>query len=46
VAAEFDEATAEKLFVSNPAAVLAGEPLPAGRIDVPTRRRKRWFRRG
>lgn len=46
VAAEFDEATAEKLFVSNPAAVLAGEPLPTGRIDVPTRRRKRWFRRG
>ena len=27
-------------------AVLKGEPLPAGRIEVPVRRRKRWFRWG
>ena len=45
VAQEFDEATAEKLFVSNPAAVLNGEALPAGKIEVPVRRRKWWFRR-
>ena len=44
VATAFDEATAEKLFVTNPAAVLNGEPLPAGKIEVPTRRRKWWFR--
>jgi protein-tyrosine phosphatase len=42
VAKNFDEATAELLFVTNPAAVLTGEPLPTGKIDMP--RRRQWWR--
>jgi protein-tyrosine phosphatase len=42
VAENFDEVSAERLFVANPAAVLTGETLPAGKIDMPRRRRPWW----
>jgi len=42
IAREYGEAMAERLLVSNPAAVLAGEPLPAGKIEPVVRRRKWW----
>jgi protein-tyrosine phosphatase len=42
IAREYGEATAERLLVSNPAAVLTGEPLPAGKIE-PLVRRRRWW---
>jgi protein-tyrosine phosphatase len=43
IAREYGEATAERLLVTNPAAVLKGEPLPAGKIE-PVVRRRRWWR--
>jgi protein-tyrosine phosphatase len=42
VASEFDQATAERLFLTHPAAVLSGEPIPAGSLKVPARRRRWW----
>ena len=42
IARNYGEAMAERLLVSNPAAVLAGEPLPAGKIEPVVRRRKWW----
>lgn len=37
-----DEATADRLLVEHPAAVLTGESLPAGRIPLPSARRRWW----
>lgn len=42
IAREHGEAMAERLLVSNPAAVLAGEALPADEIELVVRRRKWW----
>jgi protein-tyrosine phosphatase len=42
IAREYGEAMAERLLVSNPAAVLSGEALPAGKIEPVVRRRKWW----
>lgn len=41
---EFGAAEAQRLFVENPAAVLAGEPLPAGEIERPPRPPRKWWR--
>ncbi len=41
VAARCGEARAQRLFVSNPHAVLAGDPLPPAREEAPCRRK--WF---
>jgi protein-tyrosine phosphatase len=41
---EFGAAEAQRLFVENPAAVLAGEPLPAGEIERPPRAPRKWWR--
>jgi protein-tyrosine phosphatase len=43
IAREYGEATAERLMVTNPAAVLTGEPMPADKIE-PLTRRRRWWR--
>ncbi len=42
IAREHGEAMAERLLVTNPAAVLKGEPLPADKIE-PVVRRRRWW---
>jgi protein-tyrosine phosphatase len=42
IAREYGEATAERLLVTNPAAVLAGEALPTDKIEPVVRRRKWW----
>lgn len=39
---EFGAATAERLFTSNPAAVLAGEPLPPADLEAEGTPRKWW----
>ena len=42
IARAYGEAMAERLLVSNPAAVLSGEPLPAGKIEAVARHRSWW----
>jgi protein-tyrosine phosphatase len=42
IAREYGEAMAERLLVSNPAAVLSGEPLPVGKIESVARHRSWW----
>lgn len=41
---EFGAALAQRLFVENPAAVLAGELLPAGEIEPPPGPPRKWWR--
>jgi protein-tyrosine phosphatase len=41
---EYGADQARRLFVENPAAVLSGEPLPAGEIERPSRPPRKWWR--
>ncbi|MCL6544753.1 MAG: hypothetical protein K6T61_05960, partial [Bryobacteraceae bacterium] len=42
VSQELGKATAARLFVEHPAAVLSGEPISAGRLPVSPARRHWW----